>query len=101
MRIIKGDKVKIITGKSKGKEGVVEKVYVRQGTLLIPGVNLYKKHIRKNEKMPQGGVVEMPRPLATGKVMLICPKCKSITRVGYKVEKNNKVRICKKCKSAL
>lgn len=101
MRIIKGDKVKIISGKNKGKEGVVEKVYKRQNTLLIPGINLYKKHIRKNEKMPQGGVVEIPRPLATNKAMLVCPKCKSTTRVGYEVEKNKKTRICKKCKSAL
>jgi len=101
MKIIKGDKVKIISGKNKGKEGVVEKVYKRQNTLLIPGINMYKKHIRKNEKMPQGGVVEIPRPLATSKVMLVCPKCKSIARVGYEIEKSRKTRICKKCKSAL
>ncbi|OGK62196.1 50S ribosomal protein L24 [Candidatus Roizmanbacteria bacterium RIFOXYB2_FULL_38_10] len=101
MKIKKGDKVKIITGKNNGKEGVVEKVYNKQNTLLIPGINLYKKHIRKNEKMPQGGVVEIPRPLAISKVMLICPKCKKPTRIGYVVEKSKKSRVCKQCKSIL
>ena len=101
MKIKKGDKVKIITGKNNGKEGVVEKVYNKQNTLLIPGINLYKKHIRKNEKMPQGGVVEIPRPLAISKVMLICPKCNKPTRIGYVVEKSKKSRVCKQCKSIL
>jgi large subunit ribosomal protein L24 len=101
MRIIKGDKVRIISGKNKGKEGMVEKVYKGQNSLLIPGINLYKKHIRKNEKMPQGGVVEIPRPLASNKVVLICSKCNSATRVEYKVDNKRKTRVCKKCKSTL
>jgi len=101
MKIKKGDKVKIVAGKNKGKEGIIEKVYNRQNTVLILGVNVYKKHIRKNEKMPQGGVVEVPRPLNIAKIMFICPKCKGVGRVGYVVEKNKKVRICKKCKSVV
>lgn len=101
MKIKKGDKVKIVAGKDHGREGVVEKVYVKQNTVLVPGLNLYKKHIRKNEKMPQGGVVEIPRALGAGKVMLVCPKCKKVTRVGYAVENGKKTRICRKCKSAL
>jgi len=99
MKIKKGDKVHIIAGKNNGKEGLVEKVYNRQNKILILGVNLYKKHVRKNEKMPQGGVVEVPRPLDVSKVIFICPKCKGKTRLGYVVEKNKKSRICKKCKS--
>jgi len=101
MKIKKGDKVKIISGKDKGREGQVERVYAKSGKVVIPGANIYKKHIKKNEKMPQGGVVDLPRPLAAAKVMLICPKCKKITRVGYVVEKNKKLRICKKCQSKL
>lgn len=101
MKIKKGDKVKIVAGKDNGREGVVEKVYEKQNSILVPGLNLYKKHIRKNEKMPQGGVVEMPRALDAGKVMLVCPKCKKVTRVGYSMENGKKSRICKKCKSAL
>ncbi len=101
MKIKKGDKVKLITGKDEGREGVVEKVYSKQRSVLIPGLNIYKKHIRKNEKMPQGGVVEVPRPLAISKVILVCPKCKKTTRVGYRIDKNKKTRICKKCESIL
>ena len=101
MKIKKGDKVHIRAGKNNGKEGIVEKVYNRQNTILILGVNLYKKHVRKNEKMPQGGVVEIPRPLDVSKVMFVCPECKGKTRLGYTIEKNKKSRICKKCKSVV
>jgi large subunit ribosomal protein L24 len=99
MKINKGDKVKIITGKDKGRQGVVEKVYKKQNKVTIPGINIYKKHIKKNEKMPQGGVVELPRPISLSKVQIICPKCGKITRIGYEVKKGKKNRICKKCKS--
>lgn len=101
MKIKKGDKIKVITGKDKGREGVVEKIYIKTETLVIPGINLYKKHIKKNEKMPQGGVVEVPRPISASKVMLICPKCAKTTRAGFKIEKNKKNRICRKCQSKL
>lgn len=101
MKIKKGDQVKIISGKDKGREGQVERVYAKSGKLVVPGVNIYKKHIKKNEKLPQGGVVDLPRPLLMNKVMLVCPKCKKMTRVGYIIEKNKKVRICKKCQSKI
>ena len=98
MKIHKNDKVKIIVGKDKGREGKVEKIYKNQKKVLIPGVNIYKRHIKKSEKMPQGGLIEVPRPINVDKVMLICPQCGKPTRVGYTKEKNRKLRICKKCK---
>jgi len=101
MKIKKGDKIKIITGKDKGREGIVEKTNLKNNTVLVQGANIYKKHIKKNEKMPQGGVVEVARPLDVCKVMLLCPICKKSTRLAYKVEKNKKVRVCKKCKSII
>ncbi len=101
MKIKKGDKVKVIYGKDKGKEGVVEKVYQKTNKVLIPGINLYKKHIKKNEKMPQGGIIEVPRPLPVSKVMLICPKCKKPSRVGFLKEGKKKFRVCKKCESKI
>lgn len=101
MKIKKGDKVKIITGKDKGREGVIERVYVKGNKLLVKGINIYKKHIKKNEKMPQGGIVEVPRPLSTAKVMLKCPKCSKTTRVGFVIEKGKKFRVCKKCRSRI
>ncbi len=100
MKIKKGDKVKVIAGKDKGREGTVERVY-SSGRVVIPEVNMYKKHIRKNEQMPQGGVVELPRPLDIAKVMVVCPKCGKLTRLGYEVKNGKKLRICKKCKSQI
>ncbi|MFN4212569.1 MAG: 50S ribosomal protein L24 [Microgenomates group bacterium] len=101
MKIKKGDKVKVIYGKDKGRIGTVEKVYRKAGKVLIMGINIYKRHIKKSEKFPQGGVVEVPRPLDVSKVMLVCPKCEKPTRVGYKIEKNKKFRVCKRCKSKI
>lgn len=101
MKIKKGDKVKIMVGKDKGREGKVEKIYSKSNKLVIPGVNVYKRHIKKNDKMPQGGIVDVPRPFDIAKVMLICPKCGKTTRVAFKIEKNKKVRVCKKCNSKI
>ncbi len=101
MKIKKGDKIKVIAGKDKGREGKVEKIYVNSKKILVLGINTYKKHIKKNEKMPQGGRVDLPRPLDLAKVMLICPKCNKPTRIGYRIEKKKKFRICKKCESKI
>lgn len=101
MKIKKGDKVRVIAGKDKGREGKVERVYIKAARVLIEGINQYKRHMKKNEKMPQGGVVDVPRPIDISKVMLICPKCGKPARVGYRVEKNKTVRVCKKCDSKL
>lgn len=99
MKLRKGDKVKIITGKDKGKEGIIEKVYKKANKIVIPNTNLYKRHVKKNENLPQGGIVDVPRPIVVSKVMYLCPKCGKKTRLGWKIEKNKKNRICKKCKS--
>jgi len=99
MKLKKKDKVKIISGKEKGKTGEIERVYLKQNKVLITGINLYKKHVQKNEQMPKGGVVELPRPLAVSKVIFICPKCNKNSKLGYKIEKDKKFRICRKCKS--
>jgi large subunit ribosomal protein L24 len=101
MKIKKGDKVKVTAGRDKGREGKVEKVYKKAETILIEGINQYKRHVKKNEKMPQGGIIDVPRPMLAAKVALICPKCGKLTRIGYKVEKNKKVRICRKCESKI
>ncbi len=101
MKLKKGDKVKIIAGKDKGRDGVIDKVYSKVNKVIINGVNVYKKHIKKNEQMPQGGVVDLPRPMDTAKIMLICPKCGKQTRVGYKEESGKKIRFCKSCESKI
>jgi len=101
MKIKKGDKVRVMVGKDKGREGVVEKVYQKSGKVLIQGVNLFKRHLKKSEQLPQGGIVDVPRSMMIDKVSLVCPKCAKTTRVGFKLEKNKKFRICKKCKSRI
>lgn len=101
MKIKVNDKIKVTSGKDKGKEGTVERVYKNRDAVLVPGVNMYKKHVKKSEQMPQGGLVELPRALNVAKISIICPKCKEVTRVGYKLEGKTKNRICKKCKSII
>ena len=101
MKIKKGDKIKITIGKDKGKTGVVEKVYKNSNKALMTGMNLYKRHVKKNEKMPQGGIVEIPRAMDISKLAIVCPKCTKVTRIGYMVEKGKKYRVCKKCDSKI
>jgi len=101
MKLKKNDKIKVVTGKDRGREGKVEKVYGNSGKILISGVNLYKRHVKKNEKMPKGGIVDLPRPIMASKVALVCPKCAKITRVKYQINGKKKVRICAKCESKI
>jgi large subunit ribosomal protein L24 len=91
-----GDTVKITAGKDSGREGKIEKILVKERKVIVPGVNLYKKHVKGFGDV-KGGVYDIPRPLGFGKVALICPKCKKITRVGFKFAGQEKVRVCRKC----
>ncbi len=101
MKIKTGDKVKVISGKDKGKIGKVLKAIPKEGKVVVQGVNIVKKAQRPTQKNPQGGFMEFEAPIYVSKVMLICPHCGKPTRVGYKfIEKNGrrkKVRYCKKC----
>ena len=92
-----GDTVKVLAGKDKGREGKIEKIFPKKEKVLVPGVNIYKKHV-KGAQGQKGGIYDIPRPLPFSKVALICPKCKKATRVGFNVLKDEKVRMCKKCK---
>ena len=91
-----GDSVKIILGKDKGRDGKIEVLDLKAGTIIVPGVNMYKKHV-KGQSGQKGGIYDLPRPMGPGKFALICPKCKKETRVGFRVMEKEKVRICKKC----
>ena len=101
MKLKKGDKVKVMGGKDRGRDGVIEKVYQKQNTALILGINQYKKHVKKSEKVPQGGMVNLPRPIDISKLALLCSRCGVITRVGYSIIKHKKQRICRKCKEKI
>ena len=97
MKIHKDDTVKIIRGKESGKVGKVEKVFAKEGAVLVPGVNEYKRHMKARSQGESSQIITITKPLTVAKVQLICPKCKKITRVGYKMEKDIKVRVCRKC----
>lgn len=102
MKIKKGDKVKVLLGKDRGKTGVVEQVFQKKGELLVGGVNIYKKHVKsRGEKGNTGGIIDKTRPLAASKVALICPKCAKITRPGYQKLAEGKNRICRVCKAEI
>jgi len=102
MKIKKGDKVIVISGKDRGRKGEVEGVYPKSDRVIIKGLNVYKKHMKKSDAYPKGGIVEVNRPLNISKVMLICPSCKERTRIGFSQDaKGKKQRICKKCKKVI
>lgn len=96
MKIKKGDKVKIILGKDRGKEGKVEFVLAKKNKVFVGGVNLYKRHVRKHGDV-QGGIINIPKPLDVSNVALICPNCNKMTRVGFKLA----VRICLRCQKEI
>ncbi len=100
MRIKKGDKVKVLLGKDKGKEGSVEFVMAKEKRVFVGGVNLYKRHVRKMQGV-EGGIINIPKSLDVSNVGLICPNCKKVTRIGYKMAGKTKVRVCKKCKKEI
>lgn len=91
-----GDTVKVTTGKDKGRSGEIEKIDLKRASILIPGINVYKKHV-KGSQGQKGGIYDIPKPLAFSKIALVCPKCKKETRVGFKLAGSEKVRICRKC----
>lgn len=101
MKLHKGDKVKVVKGKDRNKEGVIDRVYTKSDKVLIVGINLFKRHTKPKAEGQKGQIVEVPRAITVANVALICPKCKLITRIGYSITKGEKTRICKKCKMTI
>ncbi|MDE2025971.1 MAG: 50S ribosomal protein L24 [Patescibacteria group bacterium] len=97
MKLIKGDEVIVTRGKDKGKKAKIEKVFAKEGRILLPGVNEFKRHVKGNMQGQASDILTLNRPVTETNVALICPKCKKQTRVGYKIEKDKKVRVCRKC----
>jgi large subunit ribosomal protein L24 len=97
MKIIKGDEVKIVTGKDKGKNGKVADVVTKTQKVLVEGMNQYKRHIKARTQQQKSEIITITKPLPIANVALLCPKCKQPTRVGYVMEKNEKLRVCRKC----
>jgi len=94
------DTVKITAGKDKGREGKIEKIFPKESKVLIPGVNVYKKHV-KGFQGQKGGIYDIPRPISFANIAFICPECKKETKVGFTVLGKSKTRICRKCKKGV
>ncbi|KMK74917.1 50S ribosomal protein L24 [Alkalihalobacillus pseudalcaliphilus] len=101
MHVKKGDTVKVISGKDKGKQGVILEAFPKKERVLVEGVNLVKKHAKPSQDNPQGGILNQEAAIHVSNVMPIDPKSGEPTRVGYKVEDGKKVRIAKKSGEAL
>jgi len=102
MRLHKGDTIEIVTGKDRGRQGPVEKVLRKDDKVkvVVGGLNLAIKHRKRTQQGRQGqtgGRIEMPMPIDVSNVMLVCPKCSLKTRIGFQIEGEKKVRVCKKC----
>jgi large subunit ribosomal protein L24 len=96
MHVKKGDKVMVISGKDKGKQGVILEAYPKKNRVLVEGVNIVKKHSKPSQANPQGGIINKEAPIHVSNVMPLDPKTGEPTRVGYKVEDGKKVRVAKK-----
>ena len=98
MNIKKGDTVKVLTGKDKGKEGVVLRSVPQKERVVVEKINMMKKAMRPTQQNPQGGISTLEAPIHVSNVMLVCPSCKQPTRVSNKRNaEGKKIRVCKKC----
>lgn len=93
--------VQIMVGKDRGKTGKVLKVEVQTGGVIVDGLNLFKKHQRPKKQGEKGQVVSVPRSLNISNVLLYCSSCRQGRRVGFRIEGEKKVRICKKCQATI
>ncbi|QIL45945.1 50S ribosomal protein L24 [Vagococcus coleopterorum] len=101
MFVKKGDKVKVITGKDKNKEGVVLTAFPKQDRVIVEGVNMIKKHQKPSAAAPQGGIIETEASIHVSNVMIVDPATGEPTRVGFKDVDGKKVRVAKRTGNVL
>jgi large subunit ribosomal protein L24 len=99
-KLKKGDQVKLIAGKDKGKTGTVLKVDRENGRVIVDGLNVVKKTMKPKSQGEKGSIVEVEAPIHISNVMIMCPKCGPV-KIGVKMDGDNKVRFCKKCGGVL
>ena len=101
MKIKKGARVRVMTGKDRGKEGAVMRAMPSIDKVIVDGANVAKKHQRATKATMQGGIIDKDMPIPVANVAILCPSCGPV-RIGYRVELGNdqrqhKIRVCKKC----
>ena len=100
-KIRKNDTVEVIAGKDKGKRGEVVRVDLKKERVVVSGVNIVKKAMKKKSQQDQGGIAEVEAPLNISNVGIVCKKCGKTVRIGYKIDGDKKVRVCRKCGDVL
>jgi large subunit ribosomal protein L24 len=96
IRLNKGDTVIVLQGKYKGQTGKIVATHPRENKVTVEGVNIVKKHQKPNKAYPQGGIIEITKPIWVSKVAIVDPSTKKASRIGYKIDdKGNKVRVFK------
>ena len=101
MKIKKGDKVQVLSGNDKGKTGEVLEVIPKTQKIIVKGINIRKKHVKPRRQGEEGGIIPNEFPIHASKVSVVCPKCGKATRVGFEMDKDVKVRVCKKCNAKI
>lgn len=101
MNIKRGDTVKIISGKDKGKSAKVVRVLREKNKIVVEGVNIHKKHSRSKKRGEKGQIIQMPMPISASNAILVCSSCNKPTRVAKKIIGEKKIRACKKCGAEL
>jgi large subunit ribosomal protein L24 len=99
-KLKKDDTVQVIAGKEKGKQGKLLKVERESGRVIVAGLNMVKKAMRKRKQTDRGGIQEIEASIDASNVMIVCKKC-GPTRVGYKLAGDDKQRVCRKCGEVL
>ncbi len=98
MRIKKGDRVRVLSGKDTGREGEVMFALPDEGKVIVDGVNVAKKHQKATKATMQGGIIDRDMPIDASNVAVLCGACDQASRVGFRFEPDGKkIRICKKC----
>ena len=97
MNINKDDKVVVLSGKDKGKQGKILVSDPKAAKVIVEGVNVATKHQKPRKQGEEGGIIKVETPIYASKVQLVCPKCGKATRVAHKIADGKKVRVCKKC----
>ncbi|MDR3130800.1 MAG: 50S ribosomal protein L24 [Treponema sp.] len=99
-KLKKEDTVQIIAGKDKGKRGRILKILRDKDRIVVEGVNIVKKAKKRRNQQDRGGIIEIEAPVHSSNLMILCKKC-GPTRIGYKLDGNSKIRICRKCGESL